>query len=525
MSELGFRRVPRAVGRFWERLSSLVHRPANPSMMLGLLGTCAAALILLALLLRLLDPFEDGYQHWWIAANLAETGQYWDRHSMMTQGNWLPFYDFFAAAWLLLFGLHNIGILKLVNLGLVVGTVLLTYRIGAAEGSKVGLLAAAFLALNPVTIVVGTWTTPDTLAVFAGYAAYLLLFISTADRRMRLAGASLALLVGVATRYELWAFFALLLVFLSAHGLRDYTRQELALVLAPSFLFMAFYALWTLRYGFLPEIILAQTSTDLRYQLSAGTQPSVLTVLGRYWGSFVGFYPFVFLVGGAMALLRARREYIPWLIFAFWGAIIAYTALRFGNPSYRYPLITLPALSLYAAQGTVKGLSRLSRSLKSKTLRPKLRSAIVVAVAATVALGAFVPMLQVSEGLLAEQDRPMGYYMEPMRRAGLWLSTVAIPEGRLIISESPIAAYHSGLPPSSLLGSRWLPQDRAAAEAFLLAEVAYVLYMGVPYYPLRTMFPELQAGNSTGIFELVYDASGPELAQGAHAVFVYRIVA
>lgn len=40
-----------------------------------------------------LDPFEDGYQHWWIASNLAETGEFWDRHSKMTEGNWLPLYD------------------------------------------------------------------------------------------------------------------------------------------------------------------------------------------------------------------------------------------------------------------------------------------------------------------------------------------------------------------------------------------------------------------------------------------------
>src|SRR5206468_11578407 len=44
-----------------------------------------------------LDPFEDGYQNWWISANLASTGQYWDRHSMMTQGNWLPLYHFSGA--------------------------------------------------------------------------------------------------------------------------------------------------------------------------------------------------------------------------------------------------------------------------------------------------------------------------------------------------------------------------------------------------------------------------------------------
>src|SRR5256885_14168794 len=59
-----------------------------------------------------LDPFEDGYQNWRISANLVSTGQYWDRHSMMTQGNWLPLYHFFAAGVLKLAGLRSIHALK-----------------------------------------------------------------------------------------------------------------------------------------------------------------------------------------------------------------------------------------------------------------------------------------------------------------------------------------------------------------------------------------------------------------------------
>ncbi|HKZ23000.1 MAG TPA: hypothetical protein VJ224_01165, partial [Thermoplasmata archaeon] len=63
-----------------------------------------------------LDPFEDGYQHWWISANLVATGEYWDRHSMMTQGNWLPLYHFFGAGVLGVAGIHNIAALKLANI-------------------------------------------------------------------------------------------------------------------------------------------------------------------------------------------------------------------------------------------------------------------------------------------------------------------------------------------------------------------------------------------------------------------------
>src|SRR2546422_6206957 len=65
-----------------------------------------------------LDPFEDGYQNWWISANLVQTGQYWDRHSMMTQGNWLPLYHFFAAAVLKVGGLQSMDALKDANIAI-----------------------------------------------------------------------------------------------------------------------------------------------------------------------------------------------------------------------------------------------------------------------------------------------------------------------------------------------------------------------------------------------------------------------
>jgi hypothetical protein len=45
--------------------------------------------------------------------------------------------------------------------------------------------------------------------------------------------------------------------------------------------------------------------------------------------------------------------------------------------------------------------------------------------------------------------------------------------------------------------------------------------MGVPYYKLRVLFPELQNGASTADFQLLYDAGGQRA--GTHAVFVYGI--
>ena len=80
------------------RLAQWLRQPAHLVEAVVLLGVFAASTVIRIHFAAFLDPFEDGYQNWWISANLVQTGQYWDRHSMMTQGNWLPLYHFFAAA-------------------------------------------------------------------------------------------------------------------------------------------------------------------------------------------------------------------------------------------------------------------------------------------------------------------------------------------------------------------------------------------------------------------------------------------
>jgi hypothetical protein len=111
--------------------------------------------------------------------------------------------------------------------------------------------------------------------------------------------------------------------------------------------------------------------------------------------------------------------------------------------------------------------------------------------------------------------------MEPLERAGLYVSTLPLPAGKLLISESPIAAYFSGYPADRMLGSKWLPENRSAALAFLQSATAYLVYVGVPYYKLRLLFPELQNGTSTRDFQLLYDAGGTQA--GTHSVFVYGV--
>src|SRR2546425_11091649 len=103
-ARVGLRRLKATLGGIWKPRTLIV-------------GFVLAAIIGGGAIIRFhfaafLDPFEDGYQNWWISANLASTGQYWDRHSMMTQGNWLPLYHFFGAGVLEVAGLRSMSALK-----------------------------------------------------------------------------------------------------------------------------------------------------------------------------------------------------------------------------------------------------------------------------------------------------------------------------------------------------------------------------------------------------------------------------
>jgi len=73
--------------------------------MLGLLAMCAIVLLFAA---QMPEPFEDGYGHWLIAANLASTGNLHDPLFGM-EDTWLPGYQVLAGAMLRVFGLWQVG--------------------------------------------------------------------------------------------------------------------------------------------------------------------------------------------------------------------------------------------------------------------------------------------------------------------------------------------------------------------------------------------------------------------------------
>ncbi|HEX2681829.1 MAG TPA: glycosyltransferase, partial [Candidatus Dormibacteraeota bacterium] len=89
-----------------------------------------AAGVLLLVASRMPEPFEDGYAHWLIAANLATTGHLHDPLFGM-EDTWLPAYHVLAAGVLRVFGVWQLGALKALGALLGLVTAACVYALGS----------------------------------------------------------------------------------------------------------------------------------------------------------------------------------------------------------------------------------------------------------------------------------------------------------------------------------------------------------------------------------------------------------
>ncbi|HLQ61706.1 MAG TPA: glycosyltransferase, partial [Candidatus Acidoferrales bacterium] len=121
-----------------------------------------AALLLATAQLPL--TFEDSYQHWLLAANLAATGHLADPLFAM-EDTWLPAYHVLAAGVLAVAGLWQLGALKLLSVGLALATLAVTY--GIAGSGRRGRLAVVLLALNPAFLLTATSVVAEPLLAAA----------------------------------------------------------------------------------------------------------------------------------------------------------------------------------------------------------------------------------------------------------------------------------------------------------------------------------------------------------------------
>ncbi|HYS73928.1 MAG TPA: hypothetical protein VEO96_08120 [Thermoplasmata archaeon] len=474
-----------------------------------------AALLLLAVAFRLmwdrfLDPFEDGYQNWWIASSFVETGTYTDRFSQMTRGNWLPGYEFFAAGLVALLGSHIMPLLKASNIFFSLGTTAIVYLLARPRGQVTAALAAVLFAVNPADIVISSFATPEALALLTTFSGLYFIERRPFGNRRSLIVAATAFLVAATLRYEVWGFVGLYMLW-SCRS-RSITRRELAILAFPAAAFALAWFVWTSQYGFLPSMIIAQTSTDVQYKESVGTLAPVSDRLTSFFTWYLSWTPLA-LVAIGWLVMRERKSVFTGIIALFYGAEILYTAAGFGNPSPRYIHLTVPIICICSANGITGIGAVLNKSIA------RFRH-----------LGRWAPTcaaLIVSLVLAVQVSNPSptpGFMLSGMQRAGLFLSGSPLPEGKVLISESSIAAYYSGYPASRILGSSALPGDQANASAFLLENAAFVVMVTVPYYKLRTLFPDQANGVNGYHLVLLYDATGAEFDYGAPRVLVFAVV-
>ena len=104
---------------------------------------------LLAVAAQMPEPFEDGYGHWLIAANLASTGHLQDP-DFWNAGHLAPGLPPRRGSRLKAFGLWSLGALKI--LGAFFGLATLACVYALAPNGRQGRVAVALLVLNPVFV-------------------------------------------------------------------------------------------------------------------------------------------------------------------------------------------------------------------------------------------------------------------------------------------------------------------------------------------------------------------------------------
>src|SRR5947199_8586673 len=148
--------------------------------------------------------------------NLVRTCQYSDRHSMMTQGNWLPLYHCSGPGLLDIVGLRSMEALKAANVALSSLTAVIVFLIARKRGPATGLAATSFYSFNLVAIPVSGWATPETMATFFVLLGYAMLFEFKSPPKGRFWIAALALGPAATVRYEAWLVIGLLFSFVLA---------------------------------------------------------------------------------------------------------------------------------------------------------------------------------------------------------------------------------------------------------------------------------------------------------------------
>ncbi|HEV2036607.1 MAG TPA: glycosyltransferase [Candidatus Dormibacteraeota bacterium] len=482
-------------------------RMAAPA--LGLLALCG---LLLLAATQMAEPFEDGYGHWLIAANLASTGQLRDPLFGM-QDTWLPGYHVLAAAVLRVFGLWQMGALKVLGALLGLATLACVYAI--APSGRQGRLAVGLLVLNPVFLFTSSSMVVEPLltALFTGGA------LAAVRGRMRVA--ALLALLACFTATKAWIWIGAVVVFVVVEsGLKRFPLtfkksdlgnqpswkaplawRPMAIALAvPAITLLVF-----LQFGFAPAThSVARGSIEVASATARGSLPvSAMGRLLELTGTF-GLVALPLFALGLVGLVLAIRQpapslgratlrflYVPALVYL--AAVFGLVTIGAFTGSHRYLYPALPALALLAAAALD-------------------RHAVAVRLA-TVAAG----------GLLAVAFLPVFSSFASDNAGLIAAGKAAAGSPGMLVTDSPVVAFYSGKSPSDITGSQVLPAGRQQAIAWMgMHRVSDVILEGISYYRATSLFPDLASGNATPPFKPLGEQAQYQVA-GGKPVFAYRL--
>jgi hypothetical protein len=466
-------------------------RVAAPA--LGLLGVSAVLLMLAA---QMAEPFEDGYGHWLIAATLASTGQLHDPLFGM-QDTWLPGYHLLAGAVLKVFGLWQMGALKI--LGAFLGLATLAGVYALAPNGRQGRMAVVLLVLNPVFLFTTSSTVvePFLTALLTGMA------LAAVRGRMKLAG--LLAVLACLTATKAWLWIGAIAGFAALEVMRSRMARERRPAPAVAWAVPAVAVLVFLQLGFAPashsvtrgsvEVV----SAAARGSLAGGALQRLIELASTFGLAALPLFALGLLGLGLAArnpgsvggIARLRFLHVPALVYL--AAVFALIAAGAYTGSHRYLYPALPSLALLAAAV----LDRQSSFARM--------GAVVAGGLLTVAfLPVFTGFAADNTGLVAAGKAASG-------------------SPGLLLTDSPVAAFYSGKKPSEIIGSNVLPDDRERAVDWMrVHKVSTLVLENISYYHATLVLPDLATGTASPPFEPLGDQKRYQV-YGGKRVYAYRL--
>ena len=460
----------------------------------GVLGLCGLLLFVAA---QMPEPFEDGYGHWLIAANLASTGNLHDPLFGM-EDTWLPGYHVLAAAVLHVFGVWQLGALKALGAVLGVATLACVYCI--APSARQGRLAVILLALNPVFLFTSGSAVVEPLltALLVGAA------LASVRGRMRLA----ALLAGAAaiTATKAWIWIGASVAVIAIEQVRQLINKRAARPIpAAAWAVPAIALLVVMQLGYAPAgHSIARGSVEVISATTRGSIPGGPAARLLELASTYGLAALPLLALGLLGLVSAVRRpesvggraalrflHVPALVYL--ATVFGLVAVGAYSGSHRYLYPALPSLALLAAA-----------ALERQPAVARLGAAAAGALLAVGFMPIFASFAADNAGLVA---------------AGK--ATAGTPG--MLVTDSPVAAFYSGKPLYDLAGSQSLPPDRMQAIDWMRSNgVTSLVLEDISYYPVTKVFPDLAAGRASPPFESLGDQGLYRVPNGK-SVYAYRI--